>query len=298
MKMRTSFPCVVKIGHAHQGAGKIRVNTPQEFQEIVSIVSMNRQMYATTEPFIVSKHDIQLLKIGEHYKAFTRRSINGANWKCNTGSSMLEQIPVSDKYKFWLDEVASLFGGLDICGVQAVCEASTGREYIIDVCDCGLELLGESQEGDRRLIVDLVWHKMLQELTKTGNVESTQQQTPAKPDTLSASSSFGNSVSRNESFNSISSTNQRTTNINRTPNSSSNTGLNKPMGAPAKPQPPVSLPKPIQPATNLNNSSQVSLSKTPERSLANNSSSGKSEDNEDTMNNLRKTFAGIFGNAI
>lgn len=64
-----------------------------------------------------------------------KKSITG-NWKSNTGSSMLEQIAMTDRYRFWVDEVAKLFGGLDMCTVQAIVEASSGKEYIIDASDC------------------------------------------------------------------------------------------------------------------------------------------------------------------
>jgi hypothetical protein len=82
---------------------------------------------------------------------------------------MLEQIPMTERYKFWIDEVSKLFGGLDICSVQVVVDAETGKEYIIDVCDCSLNLLGESQDGDRRLIADLVWDRMSKFTGTQGN---------------------------------------------------------------------------------------------------------------------------------
>lgn len=79
---------------------------------------------------------------------------------------MLEQIQISDKYKFWIDEVSKMFGGLDICAVQAVVELDTGKEYIIDVNDCALTLMGESQDSDRKLIAELVLEKMLRHIRK------------------------------------------------------------------------------------------------------------------------------------
>ena len=80
---------------------------------------------------------------------FRRKSITG-HWKANTGSAMLEQIPMTDRYKFWIDEVSKIFGGLHICEIQAVVHAETQKEYIIDVVDSAFTLLGEQQDGDRR----------------------------------------------------------------------------------------------------------------------------------------------------
>lgn len=31
------------------------------------------------------------------------------NWKTNQGSAMLEQMPITEKYKNWIDEVSNLF---------------------------------------------------------------------------------------------------------------------------------------------------------------------------------------------
>lgn len=159
LKVRTSFPCVVKVGNYHQGLGKIQVRNALDFQDITSIVS-STHLYSTCEPFCESKYDIQIQKVGNHYKAYMKKSIT-SNWKSNTGSSMLEQIPMTDRYRFWIDEVSKLFGGLDMCTVQAIVEASSGKEYIIDVCDCAFTLLGEQLDGDRKLIADLVYEKML-----------------------------------------------------------------------------------------------------------------------------------------
>lgn len=56
-------------------------------------------------------------------------------------------------------KVAELFGGLDICALEIIV-GKDGKEFIIEVNDSALSLMGETQEEDRRFIVDLVIQKM------------------------------------------------------------------------------------------------------------------------------------------
>ncbi|CAD6222065.1 GSCOCG00011701001-RA-CDS [Cotesia congregata] len=87
-----------------------------------------------------------------------RKSISG-NWKSNVGSAMLEQLAVTERHRSWIDSVAQLFGGLDVCAIELLV-GKDGREYIIEVNDSALSLMGDSQEEDRRHIADLVTAKM------------------------------------------------------------------------------------------------------------------------------------------
>ena len=52
-----------------------------------------------------------------------------------------------------------MFGGLDICSLEAVV-AKDDSEHIIEVNDCAMKLMGDSADEDRELIAQLVLQKM------------------------------------------------------------------------------------------------------------------------------------------
>jgi len=153
----SNFPCVFKVGHAHAGMGKVKVESEKGFQDVASLVALTHS-YCTVEPYIDAKYDLHVQKIGDNYKALKRKSLSG-NWKTNIGQSLLEEIPVSGQHKEWVDEISHIFGGIDICSVEAVV-GKDDKEYIIEVNDCATTLFGESQEDDRKYIAELTLKSM------------------------------------------------------------------------------------------------------------------------------------------
>ena len=54
---------------------------------------------------------------------YRRKSLSGS-WKTNVGDVEIQEVTVQDKYKKWIDEASSIFGGLELCSLEAIVDGA------------------------------------------------------------------------------------------------------------------------------------------------------------------------------
>jgi len=165
------FPIVCKIGHAQSGFGKMRIFSDPDFQDFRSVCGLMND-YVTAESFIDWDWDGRVQKIGRHYRAFKRTS---NHWKGNVGGfqAKLEEIPITQEMKRWVDECSLAFGGLDILGLDFVHSKEDGKFYILELNDTAIGLFHDVEEEDLQHLRELVVVRMSASETV---VESNEEQ--------------------------------------------------------------------------------------------------------------------------
>jgi len=151
MLFTPELPVVVKVGYAEAGFGKMKFENSGDLNDFKGVLALHHD-YVTIESFIENReYDLRIQKIGDHYRAYKR--IN-ANWKGNVGTSMVDEIPMTDQYKLWAEECGKLFGGLDILTVDAI-HTPDGKDYILEINDTASGLLAKNEIEDMGHIRDL-----------------------------------------------------------------------------------------------------------------------------------------------
>jgi len=174
MMYTQSFPAVVKVGSAHAGYGKMRIHDHHDMEDFRTVLAMTNT-YCTAEPFIEGEFDLRIQKIGNHIRAFKRTCMSG-DWKTNTGTSIVEELEVTPKYRRWAEEAGKMFGGLDICTVDAIHEASTGKEFILEVNGTSSGLAPDMAAEDNLHIREVVLEKMNQKFVAHAGAAVAEQE--------------------------------------------------------------------------------------------------------------------------
>ena len=149
------FPAVVKVGAAHAGMGKMKINDHHDMSDFRSVLAMTNGKYCLMEPFVKdSKYDIRIQCIGSTIRAFKRQDMSG-EWKTNTGTSVCEEIPVTAEFKKWAELVQPLWGGLDIFTIDAI-HKTDGTNVILEVNGTSSGLFPDRENEDNILIKEIV----------------------------------------------------------------------------------------------------------------------------------------------
>jgi len=157
MTISPEMPCVIKVGHAHRGMGKIQVKDQQEFRDVSTIIALH-QDYCTAEEFISSDYGIRVQKIGTHYRVY-KKIWTGSSWKSQFGGSGLVEIPVEDKHKLWADECAKVFGGMELLSVDAL-HGKDGKDYILELNGTASGFQTKDWVEDTQYLIELVLDRL------------------------------------------------------------------------------------------------------------------------------------------
>ncbi|EFP11967.1 hypothetical protein CRE_31352 [Caenorhabditis remanei] len=167
----STYPMIVSVNEGFQGIGKIKVNNHEELCDVEGMLQIMTKGDTEVEvqPFVDAKYDLHIQKIGHEYKTFIRRGIC-KHWKSNVGSSVLEQITTCERHKKYLKAITDHVGAMQICSID-ILVSKEGREFVHDVNDV-IAYFGESAEDDRRAASMLLRALVAPRVTATSPVEN------------------------------------------------------------------------------------------------------------------------------
>ena len=100
--------------------------------------------------------ELLLKEGGELAEAQFSRQFGGIR---QMGPAKLEEIPVTEKYRSWVEECSQLFGGLDLLALDAI-HTIDGEEYIIELNDSMFGFVIQYESEDMEDVKDLIIQKM------------------------------------------------------------------------------------------------------------------------------------------
>jgi len=151
------YPIIIKVSHSHAGMGKIKINDPDQFRDISTVLALN-QDYCTAESFIKAEYGIRVQKVGSSYRVY-KKIATGSGWKSQFGGADLQVIPLTDEFKLWADECSKCFGGMDLLAVDAL-HGEDGRDHIIELNGTAIGIKAIHWEEDTKVLRDLCIERM------------------------------------------------------------------------------------------------------------------------------------------
>ncbi|XP_063039241.1 synapsin-1-like [Melospiza melodia melodia] len=160
----------VTLSPAPAGVGQVRVGSPPVLGAVAAAMGGARAG-ALLRGGPVGTEKLRVQRIGDQYRAL-RWSLGGGD---TAGEGpQVEPVALSPRHRAWVDACAGLFGGVDICGVEAL-RGPDGQEQIVQVLGSWLPLLGPGAAEDQAQIVELVLERMREELPRP------RSPSPARP---------------------------------------------------------------------------------------------------------------------
>jgi len=186
MNFTPEYPIVVKVGHVHAGYGKMKLDEHHTFEDLKSVMALAPH-YITAEHYYEPEYDLRIQKIGNHYRAFKKIAVG--SWKSNTGACVVEDVPLTVEYKRWIDEGSKIFGGLEICAIDAIHCSKDNKDYILEINDTAIGLAPHKEHEDMPIMCDLVMARVkqiLQSKKQGPAADGAQQQQQQQKDKTSS----------------------------------------------------------------------------------------------------------------